>query len=369
MFGQQLARPPDQPRRRLVARRGEQPDVAQRFVTREPPPRSRHVVELGVQQFGHEIVGRVLHAPVDVLLELGAGLLDLEARLEVGHLALVDPQALVDAIADRFLVLFGDAEQHADRAHGHLRAQIADEVEAAGADQRIEAARAEGADLGFECGDLPRREHARQQAPVDVVLGRVLEDDRAGRYLEVALDQLEHRAAPGDVRLPVDRRALDVVEAAQREEVVALVVIEGLLVAEPLPDRIRVGVDLEVVRVVVEIGAHCILPASPPARGNAVLFSGDRCYRTGRSRRSEDDMPHFTKAARGTVTGPYPGPRAGPVSYQDSISAQFYEREGDAIFGRTWLNVGRVEQLSKRGSFFTKELDAARTSVIVVRGM
>jgi phenylpropionate dioxygenase-like ring-hydroxylating dioxygenase large terminal subunit len=33
------------------------------------------------------------------------------------------------------------------------------------------------------------------------------------------------------------------------------------------------------------------------------------------------------------------------------------------------LNVGRIEQLPKAGSFFTKELDAARTSVVVVRDM
>src|SRR3546814_637820 len=38
-----------------------------------------------------------------------------------------------------------------------------------------------------------------------------------------------------------------------------------------------------------------------------------------------------------------------------------------AIFRRTWLNVGRVEQLRRTGSYFTKELDAAGTSVIVVK--
>ena len=43
-------------------------------------------------------------------------------------------------------------------------------------------------------------------------------------------------------------------------------------------------------------------------------------------------------------------------------------RERDAIFRKTWLNVGRVEQVPKTGSYFTKELDAARTSVVVVRG-
>jgi phenylpropionate dioxygenase-like ring-hydroxylating dioxygenase large terminal subunit len=88
-----------------------------------------------------------------------------------------------------------------------------------------------------------------------------------------------------------------------------------------------------------------------------------------RRHRPEEAMPHFTKPAEGTWTAHYPELGTGPVSYEDSISPEFYERERDAIFGRTWLNVGRVEQLSKRGSFFTKELDAARTSVVVVRGM
>ncbi len=80
-------------------------------------------------------------------------------------------------------------------------------------------------------------------------------------------------------------------------------------------------------------------------------------------------MPHFTKPDEGSWTEHYPELGTAPVSYADSISPEYYELERDAIFGRTWLNVGRVEQLAKKGSFFTKELDAARTSVIVVRGM
>ena len=47
----------------------------------------------------------------------------------------------VDPVADRLLVLLGDAEQHADHPHRHLRAEVGDEVEAAGADERVEAAR------------------------------------------------------------------------------------------------------------------------------------------------------------------------------------------------------------------------------------
>ena len=80
-------------------------------------------------------------------------------------------------------------------------------------------------------------------------------------------------------------------------------------------------------------------------------------------------MPHFTKPAEGSWTEHYPELGTEPVSYDDSISPEHYELERDAIFGRTWLNVGRVEQLPKAGSYFTKELDAARTSVVVVRGM
>src|SRR5437867_4059018 len=78
-------------------------------------------------------------------------------------------------------------------------------------------------------------------------------------------------------------------------------------------------------------------------------------------------MAHFTKPAEGSWTEHFQLDTA-PVSYDDSISPDFYEVERDAIFRRTWLNVGRVEQLPRAGSYFTKELDAARTSVVVVRG-
>ena len=77
-------------------------------------------------------------------------------------------------------------------------------------------------------------------------------------------------------------------------------------------------------------------------------------------------MPHFTKPAEGSWTEHF-GLGTAPISYEDSISPEHYELERDAIFRRTWLNVGRVEQLPKKGSYFTKELDVARTSVVVLR--
>ncbi len=86
-----------------------------------------------------------------------------------------------------------------------------------------------------------------------VVLGRVLEQDDARRQLEVGLDELEDRALAREVGLPLDEGLLDVVEAAQRVELVLLVPVEGGLVPHALPDRVGVGVDLGVVRVVVDV--------------------------------------------------------------------------------------------------------------------
>ena len=78
-------------------------------------------------------------------------------------------------------------------------------------------------------------------------------------------------------------------------------------------------------------------------------------------------MAHFSKPAEGSWTQHYPDLGTGPVSYEDSISPEHYELERKAIFERMWLNVGRVEQVPRTGSYFTKEIHAARTSIIVVR--
>ena len=59
-------------------------------------------------------------------------------------------------------------------------------------------------------------------------------------------------------------------------------------------------------------------------------------------------MPHFTKPEAGSWTEHF-GLDTGPVSYADSISPDHYGLEQDAIFRKTWLNVGRVEQLPRKG--------------------
>ncbi|MGW0249004.1 aromatic ring-hydroxylating oxygenase subunit alpha [Nocardia goodfellowii] len=79
-------------------------------------------------------------------------------------------------------------------------------------------------------------------------------------------------------------------------------------------------------------------------------------------------MPHFPKPAAGSWTENYAELGTGPVNYEDSTDPAFYEAEREAIFRRTWLNVGRVERLPRTGSYFTKEIAATGTSLIIVKG-
>jgi carnitine monooxygenase subunit len=78
--------------------------------------------------------------------------------------------------------------------------------------------------------------------------------------------------------------------------------------------------------------------------------------------------PLVTKPASGHWSDAYPELGRGPVSLEDCVSEEFYEKELEHVFNKTWLYVGRVEQLPEKGSYYTKELAFAKTSIIVVRG-
>ncbi len=80
-------------------------------------------------------------------------------------------------------------------------------------------------------------------------------------------------------------------------------------------------------------------------------------------------MGRWPRPPEGTWTEHYPELGTGPISFADSVSEEFYELEREAVFKRAWLNVGRVEDVARRGGYFTKELEVAKTSVIVVRGL
>ena len=56
-------------------------------------------------------------------------------------------------------------------------------------------------------------------------------------------------------------------------------------------------------------------------------------------------MPHFAKPAEGSWTQHYPELSTAPVDYTDSVDPAYYAAEKEAIFKRTWLHVGRVEQV------------------------
>ena len=152
------------------------------------------VLELGVEQLGHEVVGGVLGAPVDVVLEHARRWRRSPAWTAIGSPGTVRRLASV-LFADGDLVLLGDAEQHADDPHRQLGGELGDDVEAVGADQRVEAADAVLADLVFERRHPPRGEHPRHEAAVHRVHRRVLEEDHARRQLDAGLDDVEDVAA------------------------------------------------------------------------------------------------------------------------------------------------------------------------------
>ena len=118
----------------------------------------------------------------------------------------------------------------------------------------VEELPAEQADAAFEVGDRARREGPGHELAQARVLGRVLHDHHRDVLVGLGRDHLEDDAVPRLERVGVEQPVEHVVVAAQRVEVVLLVVVDGRLVAEPTPHRIRVGVDRVVARVVVEVG-------------------------------------------------------------------------------------------------------------------
>ena len=57
-----------------------------------------------------------------------------------------------------------------------------------------------------------------------------------------------------------------------------------------------------------------------------------------------------------------------PIPVERVTSPDYFEREREKIFKRCWLHVGRVSQLPNPGDWFVQEIEAAKTSILVVRG-
>jgi hypothetical protein len=208
VIGEDLGEPADEPARGLVSGAGQHGGVGEDLLSGELSRLAVLVLELGVQQHRHEVVGRMLGAPLDVLGEhraAGDVLLAHRHRL-AGHGA----QVGVGLVAHRDLVLFGDPEEHADHPHRQRRGELGDDVEAVGADERIEAGDAVRPDMVFELGHATGGEHPRQEPSVCGVDRRVLEHDHARRQLDVGLHDVEDVAAGAREHLPVPEGLLDI---------------------------------------------------------------------------------------------------------------------------------------------------------------
>lgn len=63
----------------------------------------------------------------------------------------------------------------------------------------------------------------------------------------------------------------------------------------------------------------------------------------------------------------YPELGKGPVPVDPYISPEYYQREQEHLFRKTWLHVGRVEEIPKAGDYFVRKLECAEAEIIVVR--
>src|SRR5262249_37844063 len=70
---------------------------------------------------------------------------------------------------------------------------------------------------------------------------------------------------------------------------------------------------------------------------------------------------------KGKFTLLYPDLGTAPVSYEDSISPEFFAAEREAVFERSWLYVGRIERLPRPRTYFTRELPGRLASIVVAR--
>ena len=61
------------------------------------------------------------------------------------------------------------------------------------------------------------------------------------------------------------------------------------------------------------------------------------------------------------------GLATGPVSVESYRSPELYEREREQVFGRAWLYIGRIEELPNPDSYFVKDIEVRKASVLVTR--
>jgi len=66
--------------------------------------------------------------------------------------------------------------------------------------------------------------------------------------------------------------------------------------------------------------------------------------------------------------GLYPEMTKEPVPVSMSTSPEWFEKEREAIFKRSWINVGRTDQLAQPGDYLVKKMTMWNTSLLLVHG-
>ena len=64
----------------------------------------------------------------------------------------------------------------------------------------------------------------------------------------------------------------------------------------------------------------------------------------------------------------YPELGTGPLSTEPYISPEYFELEREQVFRRTWINVGRVEDVPKSGDYVVRDIAVCKASILIVRG-
>ncbi|HIF10061.1 MAG TPA: aromatic ring-hydroxylating dioxygenase subunit alpha [Sneathiellales bacterium] len=67
-------------------------------------------------------------------------------------------------------------------------------------------------------------------------------------------------------------------------------------------------------------------------------------------------------------TQDYPELGTDPVPVASRLTQEYFDRERDTIFSKSWLNVGREEQIAETGDFFVQDIAVCKASVLLVRG-
>src|ERR1700733_12842136 len=64
----------------------------------------------------------------------------------------------------------------------------------------------------------------------------------------------------------------------------------------------------------------------------------------------------------------YPELGTEPLSTLDCTSQDYFQLESERVFKRSWLCIGRDDQVPNSGDYFVRDLKVAHTSILVVRG-